>query len=64
VDLFSLTNAVGSGATADVTGQTHSGSDTLVHLSDGVTIRFGSVASVSSTDFNVSVGGVAVGKVI
>ena len=64
VDLFSLTNAAGSGATANVTGQTQTGGDTLVQLSDGVTVRFAGVTSVSSTDFVTNVGAVQVGKVV
>jgi hypothetical protein len=64
VDLFSLTNTAGSGATANVTSQTYSGGDTFVSLSDGVTIRFAGVASVSSNDFVTNVGTVQVGKVV
>ena len=64
VELFSMTNASLSGATADVTHQTHSGGDTFVHLSDGVTIRFGSVANVGTTDFVTNVGTVQVGRVV
>ena len=64
VDLFSLSNASLSGATANVSGQTQSDTgDTLVTLSDGVTIRFQGVASVANSDFVTNVGGVQVGKI-
>lgn len=64
VDLFSLSNASLSGATANVSGQTQSDTgDALVTLSDGVTIRFQGLGTVSSTDFVTNVGTVQVGKV-
>ena len=64
VNLFSLTNASLSGTTANVTGQTNVGGSTFVQLSDGVTIRFAGVASVSSSDFVTNVGTVQVGKIV
>jgi len=63
VDLFSPTNAAGSGATANVSGQTNVAGDTFVQLSDGVTIRFAGISSVSASDFVTNVGTVQVGKV-
>ena len=63
VDLFSLTNAAGSGATANVSGQTVVSGATQVVLSDGVTIRFAGVTAVTANDFVTNVGTVQVGKV-
>jgi Ca2+-binding RTX toxin-like protein len=64
VDLFSLTNASLTGATANMSAQTHSGGDTFVILTDGVTIRFAGAANVAATDFVTNVGTVQVGKVV
>jgi hypothetical protein len=61
VDLFSLTNAKGTGAT--LTALTTADGNTTATLSDGVTITFAGVTNVGTSDFVTNVGKVQVGKI-